>query len=138
MPQVASPEIPPEEEEMDVASDTQDHGADLPEIANEDRPAEPPIRERAYADPESALNVTEQDFARAEQAIERGVQRGSIGRREAQYLFDELDDIAAMRQDFLRGGTIGDEERGELADRFDALRDRINGAGDTRWRGRRY
>jgi hypothetical protein len=38
----------------------------------------------------------------------------------------------------MRGGNIGQEERSELADRFAALRERIDGAGDTRWRGRRY
>jgi hypothetical protein len=140
MPQVAAPEMPPEEEAVDVASNNEEQRADQPDIAVGDRTHAPPARERSYAEraPETNDDVSERDFARAEQAINLGLQRGAIGRREAQWLYGELDDIAAMRQDFMRGGNIGQEERSELADRFAALRERIDGAGDTRWRGRRY
>ncbi len=65
-------------------------------------------------------------IAKAERRIDRGVERGSLTRREAKRLRGELDDIRyqidQMRED---DGRLSRRERNRIHDRLDGLERRI-------------
>lgn len=62
--------------------------------------------------------------------IDAAVQDGSIGRREADQMRREYDDIVRLEAQYAADGNVSREQRGDLRARYRALVQRVDGRGD--------